>query len=97
MKITNRLSVLNSFVCLDDITGHYEPHNYVVYNPLKDTIAYRTERLFKTIKESMGIELTSAQLCELTSYEVYELNSFVEALREILYNAQKEKSKLKRK
>ena len=77
---------LGTFVCLDDITQHAELEmNPVIYNPTKDTIAYRIELLFKVVKQYFNVELTSDQLIHLTKYESYQLNDFVKELRSILY------------
>lgn len=80
----------DTFVCLDDVTGKPEPLNYVIYNPSKDTVSFRVDLLYRTIKEGAGIELTSEQLIHLTKYDVHQLNDFVEELREIIEKYKKE-------
>lgn len=74
----------NPFVCLDEITGHPEPINPVIYNPNKDSIAFRTELLYRTIKNNLNVELTSEQLVELTRYDATELKAFISHLQKII-------------
>lgn len=74
----------DTFVCLDDITGHMEEMNYVIYNPAKDCLPFRAELLYRTIKEGTGIELTSDQINHLTKYEVHQLNQFIDELKQII-------------
>lgn len=74
----------NTFVCLDEITGCVLEINPVIYNPGKDSIAFRTELLYRTINDHLGIKLSSEQLISLTRYEVHQLKDFVRDLREII-------------
>ena len=74
----------DTFVCLDDVTGHIEELNYVIYNPNKDDVSTRVDLLYRTIKAGTGIELTSDQLIHLTRYDVYQLKDFVVELSEII-------------
>lgn len=83
----NRDMKNSSFVCLDDITGNQEPLNYVIYNPIKDSVSFRVDNLFKIIKECIGVELTSEQLIHLTKYDVTDLNDFVRDLQDIIMKA----------
>lgn len=53
----------NTFVCLDDITGHMEEINPVIYNPRVVTnIIDRKRILYNYIKELKKIELTDEEL-----------------------------------
>ena len=79
----------DTFVCVDDITGYPVEMNHVIYNPSKDSTAFRTELLYKTIKESFNVELSSDELIELTSYDVYELDTFIERLKNIINKKKK--------
>lgn len=81
------------FVTLSDITQKMEGYNPVIYNPGKNTIPYRCELLYRTIKEHTGVELTSEELIHLTKYEIHELKQFVFELREIVTNKRKAKFK----
>lgn len=79
----------DTFVCIDDITDTIESMNYVIYNPLKDPIYERVNRLYEKIKERFDIELSSDELNKLTSYESHELHLFVSELKEIIQNKRK--------
>lgn len=79
------------FVCLDDIVGHPVEMNHVIYNPAKDNMAFRAERLFKTIKEGCNVELTSDQINHLIKYDVYQLKDFTFELRAIVEAAKNKK------
>lgn len=72
------------FVCLDDITGKIEPHNYVVYNPDIDSKATRCEKLHRYINEYCKVDLTESQLDHLTEYSVDDLGLFVKDLKRII-------------
>lgn len=74
----------NTFVCLDDVTCKKEDMNYVIYNPNKDSIPFRVELLYKTIKAGTGVELTSEQLVHLTKYDSSQLHEFISELQKIL-------------
>lgn len=74
----------NTFVCLDEITHKKENMNYVIYNPNKDSIPFRVELLYRTIKAGTGVELTSEQLNHLTKYEADQLHEFITELQKIL-------------
>lgn len=78
-----------TFVCLDDIVGYPVEMNTVIYNPTKDTVAYRIDLLYNTIKEAFGIELTSAQLTHLTLYQSHQLEEFKKELQDIIYTARR--------
>ena len=76
----------NNFVCLDDVTPNtFDGLNPVIYNPAKDTVEFRVDLLFRTVKEYFGVELTSDQLIYLTKFDVYQLNEFITELRKIIY------------
>ena len=77
------------FVCLDDITGKIEPHNYVIYNPGIDPIEVRQEKLCRIINETYGIQLSIPQIASVTSYGVNELPLFVKELKKIIRDARK--------
>lgn len=79
----------NPFVCLDDIVGHPVDMNHVIYNPSKDNMAFRAERLYKTIKEGTGVELTSDQINHLIKYDSHQIKDFIIELREIVAVAKK--------
>lgn len=72
------------FVCLDDITGKVESHNYVIYNPNIDSKEVRCEKLSRYINEHCGVDLTESQLDHLTCYSVDDLGSFVKDLKRII-------------
>lgn len=74
----------DTFVCLDDISGHPEVMNCVIYNPSKQTKEERVELLYRKIKEAFDVDLSSEELNRLTSYDVFELSKFVEELKEII-------------
>lgn len=74
----------DSFVCLDDISGHPEPMNCVIYNPLKNDIAFRIELLHRIILNHFNVDLTSEQLIHLTRYDATELKDFVIDLKKII-------------
>lgn len=81
----------DTFVCLDDVTGHPEKLNYVIYNPSKNSLPYRAELLYRTIKEGTEVELTSDQINHLTKYEVHQLHDFVNELKQIIEDAKDKK------
>lgn len=74
----------DSFVCLDDISGHPESMNCVIYNPLKNDIAFRIELLHRIILKHFNVDLTSEQLIHLTRYDATELKDFVTDLKKII-------------
>ncbi len=78
-----------TFICIDDIVDHPVGLNVVIYNPSKDDMAFRSRLLYKTIKDYTGIELTTAQLNHLTSYEVDQLSEFKKELKTIIRNSKK--------
>ena len=84
MKMINM--VHDKFVCMDDISRMPEELNYVIYNPLVDSLHERIDKLYNRIKERFGVELTSEQLIHLTKYDVTELNKFASELRDIIFN-----------
>lgn len=57
MKMINM--VHDKFVCMDDISRMPEELNYVIYNPLVDSLHERIDKLYDRIKERFGVELTS--------------------------------------
>lgn len=77
------------FVCLDDITGKVEPHNYVIYNPDIDPVEVRQEKLCRIINEAYGIQLSIPQVTQLTSYGVDDLPLFVKELKQIIRHERK--------
>lgn len=85
----------NSFVCLDEVTGdcYMDRPNPVIYNPGRDSMAYRAELLFKTIKENVGLELSSAQINSLIRYDVHETKGFIIELRQIIDGYRRTKKK----
>lgn len=83
MKMNRDLS-RSTFVCLDDISGEMELHNYVIYNPTKDPVHVRIDTLYDRIKERFGIELSSDDVIRLVKYDVTNLNEFVADLRSVV-------------
>lgn len=79
----------NPFVCMDDISGHMEMLNSVIYNPNIDDSEFNKRILFNAIKEKFNVSLTDEQLNRLTKYEKDQLEMFVNDLREILKNENK--------
>lgn len=84
--MTKNDRITDTFVCLDDVTQHAEYINPVIYNPSKDTVAFRIDLLYRNVKQYFNIELTSDELIHLTKYDVYQLNEFVDELRKIIYD-----------
>lgn len=72
------------FICIDDITGVPTALNTVIYNPLLSK--ERNEQiLYEACKTQLWVTLTPDQLDELTSYDTYHLNEFIDHLRRIIY------------
>ena len=72
------------FICIDDITGAPSSMNTVIYNPLLSK-ERNEEILHKAILSQLWVDLTDDQLDELTSYDKYHLDDFIEHLRRIIY------------
>lgn len=75
---------VNSFVCMDEISGCPEDLNHVIYNPN----VYDEERgkhiLHERIKERFNVELTDEQLNHLFTYDSKNLRDFVNELKGII-------------
>lgn len=84
MKMFKEITISDSFICLDDISGRPESMNHVIYNPAIDDIITRRDKLFRHISERFNFELTEDELLRLISYDRYHLAEFAEDLREIV-------------
>lgn len=78
------------FVCLDDITGFPCLMNVVIYNPFLPK-ERNEEILKKYAKDYLRLNLTTDQVDELTSYDRYQLDEFIEHLRSIYVHDLKNK------
>lgn len=71
------------FVCLEDISGLYEPMNHVLY-PLGTDKEFNKRNMKKIIKGRFGYELSDDDLNKLVSYTKENLTSFIKDLKHIL-------------
>lgn len=79
----------DSFVCLDDISGHVEDLNYVVYNPTKDDKMTRIAKLYDIIEKRFEVRLSESDAYRLTDYDEFHLNEFVSDLKNVIRNSKK--------
>ena len=78
--------VNNSFICLDEITEKPELLNYVIYNPIHDSIPERAELLYKTILNGIGVSLSSEEINHLVLYEPNQFSLFIDELKAYINN-----------
>ena len=71
------------FVCLEDISGLYEPMNHVLY-PLGNDKEFNRQNIKKIVSERFNHKLTDMDLDRLVSYTKQDLTEFIRDLKNIL-------------